>query len=364
VHGYKGSVALPTMRRLAVVLSGASLVVALAVLAFQGTTATAAATPGWARTIDADGQPKASTVSLAAAAVEFRGGPITTSTGETVDVRVSDSLPPDVTPENWAEFLAQLDHGPELGQLTVFILTFDEVEQACGSRALGCYARDQLIAPGETVFDTTPEEVVRHEYGHHIAYHRLNSPWTAIDWGPKRWASVENVCSRVARNQAYPGNEGANYALNPGEAWAETYRILEERKAGITTGSWPIIDQSFFPSDAALTAAQQDVTQPWTASHTRLVSRVFGKKAPRMWWIPLVTTLDGDVRVSATVPSKSGTVDVALVGADRKTVVRRAQWVSQRVKRLDGSICGQRSLFVRVTQTGVLGRVRISVTTP
>ena len=32
-------------------------------------------------------------------------------------------------------------------------------------------------------------------------------------------------------------------------------------------------------------------------------------------------------------------------------VVARAQWIGQRVKRLDGSICGQRSLFVRVTQT-------------
>jgi hypothetical protein len=56
-------------------------------------------------------------------------------------------------------------------------------------------------------------------------------------------------------------------------------------------------------------------------------------------------------------------VDVALVGADRKTLVRRAQWIGQRVKRLDGSVCGQRSLFVRVTQKGLLGRVRVSVTT-
>jgi hypothetical protein len=67
--------------------------------------------------------------------------------------------------------------------------------------------------------------------------------------------------------------------------------------------------------------------------------------------------------VSATVPN-GGTYDVALVGSDRRTLVGRAQWVGQRVKRLDGSICGQRSLFVRVTQKGALGRVRVSVTTP
>jgi hypothetical protein len=355
-------VTLPTVRRLVVLLSGAFLVLALAALALRDTTASAQ--PAWARTIDGASQPRASAMSLATAAVADRGGPITTSTGETVDVRVSDALPADVTPESWAEFLAHMDHGPELAQLTVYIVTFDEVQQACGTRALGCYAQDQLVAPGETAFDTTPEEVVRHEYGHHIAYHRVNTPWPAIDWGPKRWASALNVCSRVARSQAYPGNEGTNYALNPGEAWAETYRVLEERKAGITTSSWPIVDQSFFPSDAALTAALQDVTQPWTASHTRLVSRAFGKKSPGVWWVPLATPLDGGVRVSATVPGNGSSVDVALVGADRKTIVRRAQWVSQRVKRLDGSICGQRSLFVRVTQKGLAGRVRLSVTTP
>ena len=35
-----------------------------------------------------------------------------------------------------------------------------------------------------------------------------------------------------------------------------------------------------------------------------------------------------------------------------------------RVKRIDGTVCGQRSYFVRVTQTGALGRVRVSVTIP
>jgi hypothetical protein len=54
---------------------------------------------------------------------------------------------------------------------------------------------------------------------------------------------------------------------------------------------------------------------------------------------------------------------VALVGANRSTVVRRAQWIGQRVKRLDASACGQRSFFVRVTQKGVVGKVRVSVTT-
>ena len=191
---------------------------------------------------------------------------------------------------------------------------------------------------------------MRHEYGHHVANHRLNAPWTAIDWGPKRWASAANVCANVSRREAFPGDQGSNYARNPGEAWAEVYRLMDERKAGITTATWPIIAPSFFPNEAALQAAEQDVLRPWTAPSTRVATRVFGKKTAKVWWIPLATPLDGDFRISATVPN-DGTHDVALVAADRRTVVRRAQWVGQRVKRLDSSICGRRSLFVRVTQS-------------
>ena len=57
------------------------------------------------------------------------------------------------------------------------------------------------------------------------------------------------------------------------------------------------------------------------------VTRVFGKRTARVWWISLATPLDGTVRVSATVPSRGAIVDVALVGPNRRTVVRRAQWV-------------------------------------
>ena len=278
-------------------------------------------------------------------------------------MRVSDSLPLETsTPEGWAEFLAGLTHGPEITRLTTYIVTFSEVQEICGSRALGCYGRDEMVAPGEPVADISPEEVVRHEYGHHIANHRLNAPWTAIDWGPKRWASAANVCASVSRREVFPGDEGSNYARNPGEAWAEVYRLMDERKAGITTATWPIIASSFFPNEAALQAAEQDVLRPWTAPGTRVATKVFGKKTAG-----LVDTARDAAR--RRLPdqrhgAEQRDADVALVAADRRTVVKRAQWVGQRVKRLDSSICGRRSLFVRVTQAGALGRVRVSVTTP
>jgi hypothetical protein len=350
------------MRRLAVVLAGGLLVGALAAAGTRAEEPTSAVALH-ARTLEADGAASFHATRLARAATTYRGGPTTTSTGETVDVLVSDALPVETaTPEKWAEFFAGLIHGPELSQLTTYVVTFDEMQDICGTQALGCYARNQLVVPGETAFDTSPEEVARHEYGHHIALHRSNAPWVAIDWGPKRWASAANVCSRVTRKEAYPGDEGSNYARNPGEAWAEVYRLADERKAGITTATWPIISPSFYPDATALDAAELDVVQPWTARHTTLFTHVFGKGTAKVWWIPLSTPLDGDVRISATVPGR-GVVDVALVASNRRTIVRRAQWVSQRVKRLDGSICGQRSLFVRVTETGLQGRIRVSVTT-
>ena len=354
----------PTSRRLAVLTACALLVLALAAATARGTRAAVPLEPTSAQALEVEFGAPLRSARLVAADVTWHGGPTTTSTGETVDVRVSDALPAEAaTPTRWAEFLTGLTHGSEVSQLTLYVGTLDEVQGICGSNALGCYARDQLVVPGETAIDVSPEEVMRHEYGHHIAYHRSNPPWDAIEWGPKRWASTENVCARVDRKEAYPGDEGSNYALNPGEAWAETYRLLDERKAGITTASWRIVSPSFFPTEQAFQSAEQDVLQPWTAPHTTSASHVFGKRSPKVWWLQLSTPLDGTLHVNASVPS-GGTYDVALVGANHRTVVGRATWVGQRAKRLDGSVCGQRSLFVRVTQKGKLGRVRISATSP
>jgi hypothetical protein len=355
------------LRLAAVLLAGGLLAVALAgATRSDAAGASGIATPTQARSIDAQPGTALRADRLAAAAVSWRGGPITTSTGEVVEVFVSDTLPVEtVTPEYWAEFLAKLTHGPELASVTSYHAPIAEVRELCGARALGCYSRNTMVSIAEPapIDGTTPEEVVRHEYGHHIALYRDNSPWRAIDWGPKRWATVATVCPKVTRGQAYPGDEGSNYSLNPGEAWAEVYRLLEERRAGITTSSWQIIAPSFFPDDPALQAAEQDVLQPWTKGAVAGFRKTFAKRTPKVWWIPLTTPLDGNLRITAALP-KGGQHEVALVAANRKTVLRRALWAGQRAKRIDTAVCGQRSLFIRVTQAGALGRVSVSAATP
>ena len=157
------------------------------------------------------------------------------------------------------------------------------------------------------------------------------------------------------------------------ETFAHTFAALAQRFGPQSTAvhgafnrwkaTWPIVAPSFYPNEGALQAAEQDVLQPWAAATSLAFTKVFGKETAKVWWIPLTTPLDGDFRINATIAS-GGSADVALVGAARRTVVRRAQWVGQRLKRLDSSICGRRSLFLRVTQKGPLGRVRVSVTTP
>jgi hypothetical protein len=134
--------------------------------------------------------------------------------------------------QRWADFFATLLHGPELGLLTAYLAPLDEVHGICGQGALGCYSSNRLVTVGDSSGGIPPASVAAHEYGHHVAYNRVNPPWIAVAWGTKRWASHMNVCSRAAAGTAMPGDEGVDYVLNPGEAFAETFRVLNETLAG------------------------------------------------------------------------------------------------------------------------------------
>jgi hypothetical protein len=283
----------------------------------------------------------------------------TASTSEPVDVSVSSSYPADQpVGQRWADFFASLLHGPELARLKVYVAPLGEVQQICGGGAVGCYGDDRLIVTNEPARGFAPEEVARHEYGHHIARNRSNAPWSASDWGPKRWASSANICRRVRWNTAYPGDESLLYKLNPAEAFAEAYRVLVDTRLGNARPSWPLVDASFYPDQAGLAAVEQDVVAPWIGPTTR----VFSVRIPRgprpVWTRKISTPLDGTLRIAP--PPLPGAL--VLLGDDGRPLRATDSW-SQESLRYE--ICGQRSLTIRLTAPG--GGVRsfdLRVTVP
>jgi hypothetical protein len=146
---------------------------------------------------------------------------------------------------------------------------YNEVQRVCGRSAVACYGNNTIYASADQVEPgISPQSVVAHEYGHHVAASRSNTPWEAVDWGTKRWASYENICAGAHAGQLFPGDERGAYQLNPGEAFAEAYRVLNERRLGMTESPWTIVDQRFYPDATALTDVEQDVVSPWTRPTT------------------------------------------------------------------------------------------------
>jgi hypothetical protein len=80
-----------------------------------------------------------------------------------------------------------------------------------------------------------------------------------------------NICSRARAGMVFPGDEGMNYAFNPGEGFAEAYRVLIETNGTAVGYDWPIVDPSFRPDVEALAAIRADVFQPWTGPSTTAI---------------------------------------------------------------------------------------------
>jgi hypothetical protein len=323
--------------------------VAAAIVVPGGVSEAGAATTIRSGTLDAHGLRRL-------AATAWDGGRYATASGERVTVLVSPAYGSDSgVGQHWADFFASLVHGSELGLLTAYIAPLDEVQEMCGGAdALGCYWAQRLVAVGDAVDSLDARSVATHEYGHHVAWNRINPPWVAEDWGTKRWASAMNICARVQTGTAYPGNEGSAYTLNPGEAFAESYRVLNEGEAGLPF-TWPIVDPSFRPDASALQALREDVVHPWTAPSTKTIRARFAR-GRHTWTMKLATPLDGELSLRLA----QGSDNLSLL-ADGRTVLARGSWTSTGGKSLKYLICGQRSLLLRVTGGG---RFALGVTQP
>jgi hypothetical protein len=289
------------------------------------------------------------------------GGDYPTATGESVTILESDSYAPDdAANQSWADFVASLLHNWELSTVTVYFAPYDEVTALCSDEADACYFPDlqAIVMPGEEPPDGTPlEELVMHEYGHHVANNRENPPWDAFTWGPKRWASYEGVCPAVRAGLAFPGDEGLNYADNPGEAFAESYRVANGGSA-----SWDLVDPSWYPDSTDFAKIRRDVLQPYTRGSTSTWTGKFGPGGGRWRYVMIDTPLDGTFVVKL---HSHGTLDGDLYvynAANDKLVAKRT--TNARSETLRTTICGPAKVEVDVYRYGGFGSFSVDVTRP
>lgn len=284
------------------------------------------------------------------------GSPYRTRDGYTIRVTVSRAHQLDRSAvQGFVDFLDSRLHGSELGRLSVVIETPRQVGSDCGSSdALACYdpSRERMIVLGEDPGPGQPSlaYVITHEYGHHIAFNRRNTPWSAAARGPKRWDSLEHVCAGVRAHRFFPGDEGDHYYQDPGEAWAEAYASYHYRS---NPWRWtPLLR----PGPAAFRAIRRDVLGPWRGPVRAARSLSFRLGGGGVRWWNLAPTLDGSAVVRVR-PAPDERIETR-VFAGRRLVGRSAS------RSVPITICGARSLRLAFVRQGGYGPVRVSVAYP
>lgn len=295
----------------------------------------------------------------AAAQQNQASGTYQTKDGMSVRVEVTPYLAADrAGVQEYVDFLGSRVHGSELRRLNVAIVTLAELQGTyCAAQALACYvpSREVMFIPGEQLpaGQAPLPYVITHELGHHIANNRRNDPWKAVHWGPKRWASLRNVCLGVRAGRYFPEDQGDRYYMNPGENWAETYAVLH-----YPGGPWEY-DATLQPDPTTLQIAALDVTRPWSRPgakrHSGRLSRSNRRKT-----FPVTTTLDGRIALRLTGPKRAQYNLQLYANGQRLRSTRRKGSRDT----LNYDACGLRSLQVRVVRKSGSGKFKLSIGTP
>lgn len=278
------------------------------------------------------------------------GGAYTTPDGSSVRVFTSSDYPADAAVnQRWADYLASLVHGPELATVTLLLMPAAQLQRACGFGALACYKRESaaIYAPAESPPDgPSPQELIAHEYGHHVEAARVNPPWNATTWGTKRWATAMGVCAGVAAGRLHPGDETAAYKTNPGEAFAEAYRLLNEESLGLPPSPWNQVSRSLLPGPAALAALRADVLTPYAGPTRVALAGAFRRGGADTLTFTVRTPLDGRLRVH--LATEGVQARLLLDGRARSSEL----------------VCGARTVTAKVVRVSGHGSVALTASVP
>ena len=138
------------------------------------------------------------------------------------------------------------------------------------------------------------------------------------------------------------GDEGQRGHRHPGEVFAETYRLLNEQRLGLTITPWLVVDESLQPDTRALQLVQQDVTSPWTSNQTTTLRGTFTRRGSSLRTFKVSTPYDGTLATS----------------------VRAARGERLRINVHTATICGARTMTLRVTRTAGAGAFSVAVSRP
>lgn len=280
--------------------------------------------------------------------------------GNTVRVVISETYEPDPTvAQSVASYLGTLIHGGEINGVTVFLGSPQDIALACGQETEACFnsAVNTMIVPAAVPSSGIPqEEIVAHEYGHALANGRSNQPFPAVLFGTKRWASYEQVCPRFLRTLADPQAQ-VPYGDIPGEAFADSYRILNGGSPGLFR-----FNRLYFPNATDLRLIREDALNPWHMRPAYVRDGSFSPGRPDVRRLGIATPLDGTLRIHLL--SAPGTnYDMELRGPILRQPIAEGRRPG-RIDQIASLVCGSRALQLTVRRKSGFGPYRLTISKP
>jgi hypothetical protein len=255
--------------------------------------------------------------------------------------------------------LGELPHGGEINKLTVHIADQGNLFRFCGQGATACYypADQTMVVSGSPVNQNNgmPQGmVIAHEYGHHIEANRSLPGWNASNLGGRYWATYEQVCEGVSAGRLFPGDQGAHYWDNPGEAFAQAYATMVY--PDVVPWWWHYAE----PNEGSFAAIRADVadgSRGTTVTWSRALSPGASTAATT-----ITTSLDGPIEVKMRQP-RSARFDVTLRSTDGRLLSRgRVKRSSKRpVSQLNYSSCGTRIFTLQVHRRAGEGKFQAKI---